>query len=81
MMNWPWIGPRAHPWRFCASVGLALGIALAAVHGLEEGPAFNLPLSVLAGIIFIVVEVAAVLTGFLLLGGFLGLRPPLKVQR
>ena len=26
MMNWPWIGPRAHPWRFCASVGLALGI-------------------------------------------------------
>lgn len=81
MMSWPWIGPRLHPWRFCASVGLALGIGLAMVHGLEEGPASNLAATILVGAIFIGVEVAAVLAGFLLLGGFLGLRPPLKWQR
>jgi hypothetical protein len=81
MMNWPWIGPRSHPWRFCASVALALGVALATAHGLEEGPSFNLTTTVLVGSIFIVVELAAVLIGFLLLGGFLGLRPPLWPRR
>ncbi len=80
MINWPWIGPGTYPWRFCASVGLALGIALALVQGLEEGPAPNLAATVLVGTIFIGVEVAAVLIGFLLAGGFLGLRPPLKRQ-
>jgi hypothetical protein len=81
MMNWPWIGPRSHPWRFCASVALALGVALATAHGLEEGPSFNLTTTVLVGSIFIVVELAAVLIGFLLVGGFLGLRPPLWPRR
>ena len=81
MMNWPWIGPRSHPWRFCASVALALGVTLATAHGLEEGPSFNLTTTVLAWSIFIVVELAAVLIGFLLLGGFLGLRPPLRPRR
>ncbi len=81
MMNWPWIGPRSHPWRFCASVALALGVALATVHGLEEGPAPNLTITVLVWSIFIVVELATVLLGFLLLGGFLGLRPPLRLHR
>jgi hypothetical protein len=81
IMNWPWIGPRAHPWWFCAVVGLAVGIAVAAAHGLEEGSALNPALSVLTATIFIVVEVVAVLTGFLLLGGFLGLRPPLRLRR
>jgi len=66
MMNWPWIGPRSHPWRFCASVALALGVALATVHGLEEGPSFNLTMTVLVWSIFIVVELAAGLLGFLL---------------
>ena len=81
MMNWPWIGPRSHPWRFCASVALALGVALATGHGLEEGPSFNLTMTVLVWSIFIVVELAAGLLGFLLLGGFLGLRPPLRSRR
>jgi magnesium-transporting ATPase (P-type) len=78
VMSWRWIGPRVHPWRFCAGVALTVGVALAAVHNLEEGPSFNLATTILTWTIFIVVEVTAVLAGFLLVGGFLGLRPPLS---
>ena len=81
-MNGPWIGPRSHPWRFCTSVALALGVALATVHGLEEGPVLQFDNDWRwSGSIFIVVEFAAGLLGFLLLGGFLGLRPPLRPRR
>lgn len=81
MMNWPWIGPRSHPWRFCAAVALVAGVALAAAHRLEEGPPINLALAVGVSSIFIGVEFLAVLIGYLILGGFLGLRPPLKLHR
>ena len=81
MMNWPWIGPRSHPWRFCTIVALAAGVALATVHGLEEGPPINLALAVLVSSIFIGVEFIAVLISYLVLGGFLGLRPPLRLHR
>ncbi len=78
LMNWPWIGPRSHPWRFCASIGLLVGIGVALVHGLEEGPSINPTLTALVAAIFIGVEWVAVLIGYLVLGGFLGLRPPIK---
>ena len=81
MMNWPFIGPRSHPWRFCAAVALAAGVALAVAHGLEEGPPSNLALAVTVSSIFIGVEFVAVLAGYLALGGFLGLRPPLRLHR
>ncbi len=81
LLNWPWIGPRSHPWRFCACVGLLVGIGLALAHDLEEGSSLNLALNVLISTIFIGVELAAVLIGYLVLGGFLGLRPPLKFHR
>jgi hypothetical protein len=81
MMNWPWIGPQSHPWRFCAAIALAGGVALAAAHGLEEGPPINLAIGVLVSSIFIGVEFVAVLIGYLVLGGFLGLRPPLRLHR
>ncbi len=81
MMNSPWIGPRSHPWRVCTIVALAAGVALAVVHGLEEGPPINLALAVLVPSIFIGVEFVAVLISYLLLGGFLGLRPPLRLHR
>ncbi len=81
LMSWPWIGPRSHPWRFCTSVGLLIGIGLALAHALEEGPSINLALAALASAIFVGVELVAVLIGYLALGGFLGLRPPLKFHR
>jgi hypothetical protein len=81
MINWPYIGPRSHPWRFCAAVALAAGVALAVAHGLEEGPPGNLVLAVTVSSIFIGVEFVAVLAGYLALGGFLGLRPPLRLHR
>ncbi len=80
MMHLPFIGPRSHPWRFCAAVALAAGVALAVTHGLEEGPASNLALTVMVSSIFIAVEFMAVLAGYLALGGFLGLRPPLRLH-
>ena len=81
MLTWPWIGPRSHPWRFCASFALALGVVLAAAPGLEEGLPINLALPALVSLIFIGVEFVAVLIGYLVLGGFLGLRPPLWPHR
>ena len=81
MMNWPVISPRSHPWRFCIAAALALGVALAAVHGLEEGLPANPALAVLVSSIFIAVELVAVLIGYLALGGFLGLRPPHRFHR
>jgi hypothetical protein len=81
LMNWPFIGPRIYPWRFCAAVALAVGVALAVAHGLEEGLPGNLALAVVVSSIFIGVEFVAVLIGYLTLGGFLGLRPPLRLHR
>jgi hypothetical protein len=81
LMNWPLIGPRVHPWRFCASVGLVIGVALAVVHGLEEGPPTNLALAMVVSSIFIGTEFVAVFVGYLALGGYLGLRPPLRLCR
>ncbi len=79
-----WFG-HSLPWldrpRFCAMVALAAGVALAAAHALEEGPPPNLTLGVLVSSIFIGVEFVAVLMGYLVLGGFLGLRPPLRPHR
>jgi hypothetical protein len=81
LMSWPWISPRSHPWRFCASVGLLIGIGLALAHRLEEGSSINLAVAAIVSVIFIGVELMAVLIGYLVLGGFLGLRPPLKFHR
>ncbi len=80
-MNWPLIGPRSHPWRFCAAVALAAGVALAVAHGVEEGPPGSLALAVAVSSIFIGVEFMAVLAGYMTLGGFLGIRPPLRLRR
>jgi hypothetical protein len=61
-----WLDIRAHPWRFCAVVAVVCGAGLALpdaiVKGEIEGPAA-------------VFEIAAVLTGFAFLGGYLGIRP------
>jgi hypothetical protein len=58
-----------------------IGIGLALAHGLEEGPPIDLALAALASLIFIGIELVVVLIGYLALGGFLGLRRPLKFHR
>lgn len=70
----PWLNPRSHPWRFATFAGLAAGALLLAFQ-FREGlpPSFASGLAVAS--IFFFVELAASLTGFALLGGFLGLRP------
>ena len=79
--NMPRIGARVHPWRFCALVALLIGFGVSLAHGLGEGLPANLATAAFVALFFIVVEFVAVLLGFLLLGGFLGIRPPLGLHR
>jgi hypothetical protein len=71
------ISPRAHPWRFAFGVGLACGACLLLAKIVLEGPPPNLVIGLLIVAIFVGAELAAVAGGYLLLGGWLGIRPPL----
>jgi len=79
-----WVHPRQHPWRFAVMLGLGAGIGLAAVHFFLEGgpslPSAPLNIILLISAIFIGIELTATLTGYLLFGGYLGLRPPLRAR-
>ncbi len=75
--RFPWLNPRLHPWRFAAALGLLVGVVILLAQ-LQEGLPPSLVFFVLVAILFLSAELAATLIGFALLGGFLGLRPPLK---
>ncbi len=70
----PWIDPRQHPWRFVCGVGLLVGM-MVWLAGFQEGLPPSLGIGLLMAGIFISVELVAILTGFALFGGYLGLRP------
>jgi hypothetical protein len=70
----PWLDPRRHPWRFASVLGLLIGVLLVLAQ-LQEGLPPNLKTGLLVAAIFIGTEFVAVLVGFALLGGYLGLRP------
>src|SRR5258708_233583 len=75
-----WISPSTHPWRCVLGVGIALGLLIPVAEFLKEGPPSHLQLALLVIAIFLLGELGATLLGFLLFGGFLGLRPPLLNQ-
>ena len=75
--NFPIVGARHHPWRFCVLVSLGVGIAVSLVHAVGEGIPANIITAMLVAGFFIAAEFIAVLLGFVILGGFLGLRPRL----
>ena len=72
----PWFNPREHPWRFACILGLFVGICLVLVQ-FQEGLPPSLQIGLFVAGIFISAEFAATLAGFAMLGGYLGLRPPL----
>jgi len=76
----PWLYPRVHPWRFAIAAGVFSG-ALVTLAQLREGLPPSLASGLAVGAIFIFGELAAVLAGFALLGGYLGLRPPIRRRR
>lgn len=76
----PWIDPQIHPWRFAAVTGLALGVGLT-IAQLREGPPPSLAAGLLVAGLFILIEWAAVMLGFAVLGGYLGLRPTIRRSR
>jgi hypothetical protein len=76
----PWVDLRRHPWRFCsvvAGAAVAATFAGGVVPLLGERQAYP-PAGVLAGALL---EGAAVVLGFALLGGFLGIRRPTRLAR
>lgn len=74
----PWIREldlRRHPWRFAIAVSVAAGLATAIGHGVIEGPTTShLLRQIGAGAVIAGAEALASLTGFALLGRYLGLR-------
>lgn len=72
----PWVDPRRYPWRFTAGAGLLVGVLLVIVQ-FREGPPPSLAIGLLVAGIFISVEFIATLLGFVIFGGYLGLRPAL----
>ncbi len=75
-----WISPSIHPWRFVLGVGIVLGLLIPVAEFLKEGPPDHLQLALLVMAIFLLGELGATLLGFLMFGGFLGLRPPLLMK-
>jgi hypothetical protein len=74
-----WVDPRRHPWRFTAGAGLLVGVLLV-IAQLREGPPPNLAFGLLVAGIFISFEFVVTLLGFIIFGGYLGLRPALIKQ-
>ncbi|MEO8973033.1 MAG: hypothetical protein ABI406_15720 [Ktedonobacteraceae bacterium] len=72
-----WNMIRTHAWRFCLLVALISGLGLSAAQEFLEGPPPAIIIVFTVGLFFFIIETIAVILGFLLLGGFLGLRPPL----
>ncbi len=72
--RFPWTSPRSHPWRFACALGALAGIGLSVAH-LQEGLPPSLEIGLFITAIFIGVEFTAAMLGFVLLGGYLGLRP------
>lgn len=75
--NLPVIGVRRHPWRFCVLVSLGAGLALSVVHAVREGLPDNIAAAIMAAAIFMAAEFVAALSSYVILGGFLGIRPRL----
>jgi hypothetical protein len=76
--RWPqlasWADLRRHPWRVCIAVTMAASIG-SAQWGRDPGEPL-LTVALWSGL-----EAGAVVAGFALLGGFLGLRPPVRPRR
>lgn len=71
-----WLNPRVHPWRFAFIAGLAAGLALAGAQ-LQEGLPPSLRIGLIVAAILISGELVTTVACFAILGGYLGLRPPL----
>ena len=75
-----WLSPRSHPWRFSLLAALAVGLALGLAPVVLEGMPPSLAIFIKVVLVFITGETAMAMLGFLLLGGYLGLRPPLRLR-
>lgn len=73
-----WLDPRKHPWRFTTAMGFLVGVLLVVLTQLQEGSPPSLAIGLLVAAIYISVELVAILAGFALFGGYLGLRPTLN---
>ena len=76
-LNRSWISPRLHPWRFVIGVSLLCAAWLLTAKFIFEGAAPTALVGFKVVAIFVGVELAAVLGGYLIFGGWLGIRPPL----
>jgi hypothetical protein len=75
--------PRVQAWRAVLALAIVAGVTAGLAHGVSEGaPSLaRLPMGLLAFMAIAAIEAAAVIVCFALLGGYLGIRPPLSARR
>lgn len=73
LARFPWLNPRIHPWRFALLLGIWAGFCLLVAQA-QEGPPPNIGAGLLVAGLFLSMETAATLLGYLILGRYLGLR-------
>jgi hypothetical protein len=80
LLGWPfvssvlrWLNPRQYTWNLVILLGIIMGMLLALAEALGEGTAHQIGRFAMVAAIFIGLECAAVLLGYFLLAGPLGL--------
>lgn len=71
----------AHPWRVCLALALTAGAIITLIQVVGEGVAADPATVVMVSLIFVGTETLIVVVSYALLGGFLGLRRPVKMSR
>ncbi|HLO30516.1 MAG TPA: hypothetical protein VK249_15325, partial [Anaerolineales bacterium] len=68
-----WLNPRRHEWNFIIAIAIGMGGLLMLVEAINEGLSQNVSVILLVLGVFLGIEAAAILLGYYLLGGFLGI--------
>ncbi len=69
----PWLNPRTHPWRFAVALGIGAGCCLLLGQA-QQGAPPTIGAGLLIAGLFLSIETAATLLGYLAFGRYLGLR-------
>jgi len=68
-----WLNPRRHRWNLVILMAVAMGLLLVLVEAVAEGMAPNLSRALLVVGVYVSLEGAGVVLGYLLFGKYLGI--------
>ena len=68
-----WLNPRRHKWNLVLCIGLVVGISLMLIEAIGEGLASNPSVVLLLFVVFVGIEGAGIIFGYILFSSFLGI--------